>query len=120
VPAEFVIVADTNPTALASPASVKGICRRNALPALCPAALANQLGAFVPRGTENLEVPLNCAPDAASNVRSTEVKSRGVEFAWSSTVNPDAVTLTMRTEPGTMIGATRGTVIEPLGAGLGN
>lgn len=60
--------------------------------------------------TLNVVVPLIVVPGAALKAKVAVFKSRGDEFATTSTLNPDEVTSKICTLPGVIIGTDAGTV----------
>ena len=119
VPIEFVSVTETGPIALKSPVNGNGICRSKAPPAFWPFVLPNHDVAPDLSITVKL-VPVNCAPGTGVKLTTAFVRSRGVELAWRSTVNPKLVTLIFPTDPGTISGINRRTVIDALGGDAGS
>src|ERR1051326_5490381 len=95
----------------------------NALPLATAVVFAgsNQDFAAPARSVVNIRVPVSWVPVAALNTRVALLKSRGVELASKSTWNPEDVTLTIFTEPGTIAGGNCGivTVAAAGGTGLG-
>ena len=121
VPTELVSVTETVPRALVLPVNVKGKVIENAPPLDTPVALAGSNHGVATLVSETVcEPPFSVVPEAAVKVKFALVRSRGVELASRNTWKPDDVTLVIFTEPGTMMGARRGTVIATLGAGDGS
>jgi len=91
------------------PLNVNGTVSKNSLPycwLVVPVyqPLINEL-----TSTLNVVVPLIVVPGAALKAKVAVFKSRGDEFATTSTLNPDEVTSKICTLPGVIIGTDAGT-----------
>lgn len=117
MPAEFVSVTETLPSAAVSPVKLNGIVSENDPPAVTPGVFVatNHVFEAVVKGTVRF-APLSVAPDAAEKVTFALKRSRGVDVPSSTTWKPDDVMLVILTEPGTIVGGSRGTVIVAVGA----
>jgi hypothetical protein len=119
VPDEFVNVTDTPPIAEVSPSKVKGTVSENPPPLVTPALLANQPAVSGPNGTVQFgEQPLSCDPVVAVKTNAALTRSLGVELASRDTWKPAGSKVSL-TEPGTMIGGRRGTVMRMFGGSPG-
>jgi hypothetical protein len=113
VPIEFVSVTETVPIAVVSPEYVNGMVSENIPPFATPQfAAVSENHAIAAAVSETVNwLPFNCVPEAAVNVRLALVRSRGVELPSRNTEKPVAVMLMILTDPGTMAGARRPTVM---------
>ena len=120
VPTELVNVAETVPIALVSPEKVNGMVTVNAPPAVTEGVfVATNQAAAAAVSDAVKDVPFNCVPEAAVNIRFELETSRGVDVAVKTTLKPPPVTFVIFTEPGVIVGASRGTVITT-GVWVGN
>jgi len=92
------------------PLNVNGTVSENALPYCWLVVPAYQLVINELTSTLKLVVPLIEVPEAALKLNVAVSKSRGEEFAISSTSKPDEVTFKICTLPGVMMGTDGGTV----------
>ena len=121
VPTELVSVTETVFSALVSPEKVNGNVSENAPPfAVASVLVATNHDADVLASETVNDVPFNWVPDVAVKVKEALTRSRGVELASRKTWKPLAVTPVILTDPGTMTGARRGTVMVTLGTVTGS
>ncbi len=112
MPTEFVSVTVTEEIADELPLKVNGTVSENWLPYCWLVVPAYQPVINELTSTLNVLVPLIVVPGEALKVKVAVFKSRGEEFAITSTLNPEDVMSRICTLPAEMTGTEAGTVMD--------